>query len=258
MLRIGAGLVLLGAATVTVFAAEPAAPTAEDVKLAKLFRDYLDGEFQRHPAFATQQGNHDHRRCARRSLHRGAEEGRRHRPEVARDPVEIDPHQGPQPPGSDRPRNLDARSRIRPVDVRERQPLRIRPAHLRRIHLGQRVPAFHSVDSAAGAERGQRREANRLDSENCGGCKSRLEETAEDHDGNRHPPQPRRHCFLRKGNLRVRGGDAGFGAARIPLPRRREGAPGIPNLPREGIAAALVRRLAARHPQVRREAGTRT
>jgi uncharacterized protein (DUF885 family) len=44
----------------TVSAADPPAPTAEDAKLAKLFREYLEGEFERHPLFATQQGNHDH------------------------------------------------------------------------------------------------------------------------------------------------------------------------------------------------------
>jgi len=35
-------------------------PNPEDEKLAKLFREYLDEEFRRHPLFATQQGNHDH------------------------------------------------------------------------------------------------------------------------------------------------------------------------------------------------------
>lgn len=39
----------------------PAAePTAEDAKLAALFKTYLDEEFQRHPVYATQMGNHDH------------------------------------------------------------------------------------------------------------------------------------------------------------------------------------------------------
>jgi uncharacterized protein (DUF885 family) len=44
-------------------AADPSAKAEdakEDARLAKLFRDYLDEEFERHPLFATQQGNHDH------------------------------------------------------------------------------------------------------------------------------------------------------------------------------------------------------
>lgn len=60
MFRIGTALALLGAATMTLLAAGQPAPTAEDARLAKLFRDYLDSEFERHPLFATQQGNHDH------------------------------------------------------------------------------------------------------------------------------------------------------------------------------------------------------
>ena len=35
-------------------------PTPEDAKLVKHFRAYLDAEFQRHPVYATSQGNHDH------------------------------------------------------------------------------------------------------------------------------------------------------------------------------------------------------
>src|SRR5437868_6814508 len=50
---------LLGAATMAVPAAQPAAQNAEDTRLANLFQSYLDQEFQRHPVFATQQGNHD-------------------------------------------------------------------------------------------------------------------------------------------------------------------------------------------------------
>lgn len=40
----------------------PAQPpaTPEDARLANYFQTYLDQEFQRHPAYATQQGNHDH------------------------------------------------------------------------------------------------------------------------------------------------------------------------------------------------------
>ena len=34
--------------------------TAEDVKLANRFREWLDDEFKQHPVFATQQGNHDY------------------------------------------------------------------------------------------------------------------------------------------------------------------------------------------------------
>jgi uncharacterized protein (DUF885 family) len=40
-------------------AAQPDAP-AEDARLAKLFRAYLDEEFRLHPVFATQQGNHEY------------------------------------------------------------------------------------------------------------------------------------------------------------------------------------------------------
>lgn len=50
---------LLGTTLMALTAADPPA-NAEDVKLAKLFREYLDEEFRRHPVFATQQGNHDH------------------------------------------------------------------------------------------------------------------------------------------------------------------------------------------------------
>ncbi len=40
-------------------AAQPPA-TAEDTRLANYFRSYLDGEFRRHPVYATQQGSHDY------------------------------------------------------------------------------------------------------------------------------------------------------------------------------------------------------
>jgi uncharacterized protein (DUF885 family) len=41
-------------------AAQPLpAATAEDMRLANLFQSYLEQEFQRHPLFATQQGNHE-------------------------------------------------------------------------------------------------------------------------------------------------------------------------------------------------------
>ncbi|HVL13130.1 MAG TPA: DUF885 domain-containing protein, partial [Gemmata sp.] len=57
-------LVLLGAAIVTTPTPPPATAqqpaNKEDVALAKLFRAWLDEEFQAHPLFATQQGNHDH------------------------------------------------------------------------------------------------------------------------------------------------------------------------------------------------------
>ena len=43
----------------TAPAADPPA-TEGDAKLSKLFQQYLDEEFKRHPVFATQQGNHDH------------------------------------------------------------------------------------------------------------------------------------------------------------------------------------------------------
>src|SRR5947199_6281911 len=49
---------LLGTAVMALPADPPAA--AEDIRLAKLFQSYLDQEFQRHPVYATQQGNHDH------------------------------------------------------------------------------------------------------------------------------------------------------------------------------------------------------
>ena len=38
----------------------PPAPTPPDAALAELFRQYLDAEFKRHPAFATAQGNHEY------------------------------------------------------------------------------------------------------------------------------------------------------------------------------------------------------
>lgn len=62
MIRIWFAFVaVLGAATMIVPAAQPpAAPNAEDARLAKLFQSYLEQEFRRHPYFATQQGNHDH------------------------------------------------------------------------------------------------------------------------------------------------------------------------------------------------------
>lgn len=60
MPRLAAALLaILGAVVVTAPAADPPA-TEGDAKLAKLFRQYLDEEFKRHPVFATQQGNHDH------------------------------------------------------------------------------------------------------------------------------------------------------------------------------------------------------
>ena len=52
----------LGVALMSVPAPSPAAQpqkNAEDARLAKLFRSYLDEEFRIHPLFATQQGNHD-------------------------------------------------------------------------------------------------------------------------------------------------------------------------------------------------------
>jgi uncharacterized protein (DUF885 family) len=58
-------VLLVGSALMTVPApsAAPAAQpekNAEDVRLANLFQTYLDQQFQRHPYFATQQGNHEH------------------------------------------------------------------------------------------------------------------------------------------------------------------------------------------------------
>ncbi len=53
----------LGVAFMVIPAPSPAAQpdqTAEDTRLAKLFRSYLDEEFRIHPMFATQQGNHDY------------------------------------------------------------------------------------------------------------------------------------------------------------------------------------------------------
>jgi uncharacterized protein (DUF885 family) len=63
MPRFPAVLVLLGAAIVTTPAPSPAAQqpvNKEDAALARLFRAWLDEEFQAHPLYATQQGNHDH------------------------------------------------------------------------------------------------------------------------------------------------------------------------------------------------------
>ncbi len=47
---------------VAMLLAAPAAYSAEteDAKLARLYREYLDGEFRRHPAFATAMGNHEY------------------------------------------------------------------------------------------------------------------------------------------------------------------------------------------------------
>ena len=50
---------LLGAALMLVPADVAAQPAAEDARLKKLFDTYLEEEFQKHPAFATQQGNHE-------------------------------------------------------------------------------------------------------------------------------------------------------------------------------------------------------
>jgi len=48
-------------ALILMLTATPAAdPAPEDAKLAALFRAYLEEEFRRHPAYASQQGNHDH------------------------------------------------------------------------------------------------------------------------------------------------------------------------------------------------------
>lgn len=55
--------VLLVSAVMATPAAQPPAPpgaTAEDTRLANYFQSYLDQEFQRHPVYATQQGNHEH------------------------------------------------------------------------------------------------------------------------------------------------------------------------------------------------------
>jgi uncharacterized protein (DUF885 family) len=60
MLRCVAVIAVLGAATMVLPAADAPALNAADAKLAQLFRDYLDREFQRHPSFATQQGNHEY------------------------------------------------------------------------------------------------------------------------------------------------------------------------------------------------------
>ncbi|HEY3788400.1 MAG TPA: DUF885 family protein, partial [Urbifossiella sp.] len=51
--------ILLGTAVMALPAADPPA-NAEDAKLAKMFREWLDEEFKLHPMFATQQGNHDY------------------------------------------------------------------------------------------------------------------------------------------------------------------------------------------------------
>ena len=51
---------LLGTALMPLPAADPPAPGTADAALAKLFKSYLDAEFERHPVYATQQGNHDH------------------------------------------------------------------------------------------------------------------------------------------------------------------------------------------------------
>ena len=53
-------VILFGAATMAVPAVQPAPQNAEDTRLANLFQSYLDQEFQRHPLYATQQGNHEY------------------------------------------------------------------------------------------------------------------------------------------------------------------------------------------------------
>jgi uncharacterized protein (DUF885 family) len=58
-------VLLFGAALMTVPATSPAAeppaaPNEQDIRLAELFRQYLDEQFRMHPLYATQQGNHDH------------------------------------------------------------------------------------------------------------------------------------------------------------------------------------------------------
>ncbi len=65
MLRYIPFLLILGLALVTVpeptpGAQKPPEPVKADAVFAKLFRAWLDEEFQAHPLFATQQGNHDH------------------------------------------------------------------------------------------------------------------------------------------------------------------------------------------------------
>ncbi len=51
---------LLGIGVMITPTDAPAAqPAAEDTRLKNLFQSYLDEEFQKHPLFATQQGNHD-------------------------------------------------------------------------------------------------------------------------------------------------------------------------------------------------------
>src|SRR5436190_21585178 len=58
-------LVALGAALVTAPAPSPAGQKPDDANkenaaFNKLFRAWLDEEFQAHPLFATQQGNHEY------------------------------------------------------------------------------------------------------------------------------------------------------------------------------------------------------
>src|SRR5436190_23534276 len=58
-------LVALGAVLMTVPAPAPAGhkpddANKEDAAFGKLFQAWLDEEFQAHPLFATQQGNHEH------------------------------------------------------------------------------------------------------------------------------------------------------------------------------------------------------
>jgi uncharacterized protein (DUF885 family) len=58
MSRVLFALLLPGTALMALPADPPAKP--DDQTLANVFRAYLDDEFQHHPVYATQQGNHDH------------------------------------------------------------------------------------------------------------------------------------------------------------------------------------------------------
>ncbi len=205
------------------------AQTPEDARLANLFQSYLDQEFQRHPAVRDAAGQPRVRRPARRPLPGGSPEGRRKCPRDARHARQGDRFQKALAERPDRPRNLVARLEVRVVVGRERQPLRVRPARLRRIHLGQRVHPVHAIDAAARAERAERREAHHLHPEDRRGGEGEPEEPAEDSHRDRDQAQPRRDQLLREGDLRVREGDAGQRTARDAVQGSREGAQGLPD-----------------------------
>ena len=151
----------LGVAMLAAPAANFAAET-EDAKLARLFREYLDGEFQRHPAYATAMGNHKYDdRLDDLSPAARAADLKRTEKLLADLPTLVDKAK------LTRAGQIDLEIWTHALQLRRLvrgQPRRVRhrPARLRHLLLGQRVLAVHAIDPAAGAQRRQRRAANYL------------------------------------------------------------------------------------------------